>query len=669
MARQPLTGIAGCSLLASVLVAGACRKDPPYEGVFAIPVAAGVLQPEGGSPWSEPVAYVANARGGRIVPLLLQQGVFLHDDPFASFLPATPLPTGGARALGAVAAWASPECADARQPGAGADLDCRVSVFAGDAAWATLVEVQHVLRIEDGFPVEGWSDADGEHAAPTFDRGDDDDDVADDADVRFVDADANGNEPHLLSVAVRYGATATESWVVEWDGVDSWIVTGSRSGRQGDRLFPGDTFRADEDQLTFWIDGAGTCGPDPDGVRVCDRFELETRAGTVEHDVGGIPLALSTAPDRSRVAMIVHDRDADRPVLRFWDPATSTLGATIDLGADTAPNRFTWSEDGARLLVADRSRAAIWSVDTAAGDAVTEIPLPWPALDVAHLGGPEEAFFVLQSDGRTVWKVDAATGLAVDVNPHLAGDQGMVFDAPVNGIEAIPVEHLYVSTDDAGVRRSGRSVAIALSNSRTVFMEEESGCLQPDIYGPRTVVTGSFTTAGDYTSNFEDVVGGPFLQVNDLNDRHVLVSSCAGIAYPENWTLRFDAVAQAWQVEGNISGVQERMAIEDERYISDDGSVSFVLRAGAVASRPGWSLTFSVLDGVAAATGDADADGLPEWLMANPADPVFFSYVVGPAVGGWREYDERGFVLGLGTGSDRVGRVDPQEADVDIIWE
>ncbi len=662
MARQSL------SILVIALVA--CRNDAPYRGSFAIPVAAAVLQPEGGSPWSEPVAYVANARGGLIVPLLLQQAVFLTDDPFSSFLPAARLPTGGGRSLGAVAVWASPECADARQPGAPAELDCRVNVFAGDAAYGHLVEVPHVLRIADGFPVEGWTDLDGEHRGPTFDRADDEDDVANAADVRFVDADGNGSRPQLLNLTVQNGATATESWTVEWDGVDRWVVTGSRSGRQEDTLFPGDPFRADEEQLAFWIDGIGSCGEDADGVRACDRFEIETRAGTVEHDVGGTPIALSTTPDRARIAMIVHDAALDRPVVRFWDPAAATLGPVVDLGADAAPNRFTFSEDGGRLLVADRSRPVVWSVDLAAGDAVTEIPLPWPVLDVSHLAGDAgEALFVLQADGRTVWKVDLATGLPLDVNPYLAGDQGLVFEAPVNGIEAVPVEQLYVASDDDGVRRSGRSVAIALSNARTVFLEEESGCLQPDIYGPRTLVTGSFGTQGDYSTNFDDVASGPFLQINDLNDRHVLVASCGGIARPENWTLRFDAVAQAWQVEGNVSGIQSSMVTEDQRYISDDGSVSFVLRAGAIASRPGWVMSFSVLEGVAAATGDADGDSLPEWLMANPADPVFFSYVVGPATDGWREYDERGFVLGLGTGSDRVGRIDPQEADVDIIWE
>ena len=142
MARQSLT--------LRALAAVACRTDAPYRGSFAIPVAAAELQPEGGSPWSEPVAYVANARGGLIVPLLLQQAVFLTDDPFASFLPAARLPTGGGRTLGAVAVWASPECVDARQPGSATDLDCRVNVFAGDAAYGQLVEVQHILRIADG---------------------------------------------------------------------------------------------------------------------------------------------------------------------------------------------------------------------------------------------------------------------------------------------------------------------------------------------------------------------------------------------------------------------------------------------------------------------------------------------------------------------------------------
>jgi hypothetical protein len=656
--------------LAFLALAMACRKPPPYDGAFEVPVAAAVLQPELGSPWSEPVGYVANARGGQIVPLALKHGTFLTDDDFVSFLPSNELPTGGARVLDSVATWASPECADARQPGAPLDSDCRVTVFAGDSHNATMVEVPHVIRIEGGFPVEGWVDDEGEHIdGPTFDRDGDGDNAITADDVSFFDADGSGNAVTLGGLALERGWTTTEHWSVSFNGDGNWTVSGSRSGRQEHFARTGVGFIGDKRRVAFTINGEGSCGSDARGETVCDHFEFDTRSGVVEHDVGGTPLALLTSPDRSKLAMIVQDLAIDAPLIRIYHPDTGALDAPVPLPNDAVPNRISWGEDGARLFVADRGRTDAWSIDTANGNAITEIPLPFRTLDVANLDGEAgDLLFAVSDDGFTVYKVDLATGALADLNPYLPGDQGMEFDAPVNGIEAIPLRHLYTSYDDSGVRESGRSIAIALSSSRTVFMEETSGCLMPDQFGPRTYISGSYGTQADYQPNFDEDYG-PVLAQNELNNRHVMVSTCAGTAKPENWTLRYDLSQLGWTVEGNRSGLQQNVAIEDQRYISDDGSVSFVVRAGGVPSFPGWEMSFTILDGVASVLGDPDGDGLPEWVLGNPADPVFFHYTVGPTTGDWKKVDDRAFVLGIGTGSDRVGRIDPQEADVDIAWQ
>jgi hypothetical protein len=656
VARQPLILIAWLA---------ACREDEPYDGSFEVPVAAGVLQPERGSPWVEPVAYVANGVGGQIVPLLAKKGTFLVDDTYASFLPSRQLPTGGARALQSVAVWASPACADARAPDAPAVVDCQVTVWAGDARdGGSLVEVPHVLRVEAGFPVEGWTDVDGEHLdGATWDRADDADDVADAGDITFEDVDQSGNTATLSAVEIKSGWTTTEDWTVTWDGVAAWRITGSRSGPQEKAALPGEPWVGDERRLAFTVDAAGTCGD-----AGCDRFTLQTRSGVVDHDIGGVPLALALSTDRATLASIVHDRVTDLPVLRFLRPDTGAVAIDVPLAEGALPNRISWGEDGL-LWVADRGRASVWSV--APNGTATEIPLPFRTLDVALLGS---TLFVVAEDGYTVWRLDRDTGALLDGNPWVPDAQGMAFDAPVNGIEAIPVDHLYVGVDDGNVRLSGRTIAVALASSEVMFLEEDTGCLMQDIYGPRTLATGSYGSSLDYSTNFDDAfygTYGAFLEANALNDRHVMVAGCAGTAKPENWTLRFDEARQGWEVEGNRSGVQGALAIEDQRYVSDDGSVSFVVRAGAAPSAQGWQITFVVDDGIATATGDENGDQLQEWLLANPADPIFFHYTVGPTPDdlGWKTYDDRGFVLVLGTGSDRVGRVDPQEADIDIAWQ
>ncbi|MBA2319605.1 MAG: hypothetical protein H0V89_00505 [Deltaproteobacteria bacterium] len=654
MDRKPV------ALLAAVALAG-CRIDPPYDGAFEIPVAAGILQPELGSPFDEPVAYVANARGGQVVPLFLKQGTFLVDDPTVSFLPANQLPTGARRVLTSAAVNTSPECAELT--GEVASAECAVTIFVGDAYSGLLLEVPHVLRMEGGFPVEGWSDDEGDWFDPTWDRSDDDDRDETPADIVFTDAVSGDGAPELVDLELKKGWTTTETWTVTWDGSEAWIVEGTASGRQEKTALSGLPYIGDDRRVEFTVTAAGSCA---EGV--CDTFTFETRTGVREHDVGGTPLVLAMSPDRSRLAMIVQDALLDVPMVRFFDPATRTQTGDLALPPDSRPGRLSWDAAGSRLFVADHGHPAAWSVDVGNGDALTEIPLPWPIFDVANLAGEDlDRLFVLENDGTTVWTLDLATGELLDTNPWQLGLQGMVMQAPVAGIEALPLEHLYTSYDDEGVRRTGRTVAIVLTTGAVMFLEETTGCLMPDAFGPRTVIGESFSTTGDYDTNY-DLLLGPFLESNAINNRHVMVSQCAGTAFQESWVLHHDRNVSGWRVEGARSGEQPA-AIEDQRYITEDGAVSFVVRAGAIPSAQGYTITFDVLDGIATAVGDNDADGLPEWLLANPADPLFFSYEVGPTIGSWKKRDVRAFALVLGQAADRVGRVDPQEADVDLPWE
>ena len=134
--------------------------------------------------------------------------------------------------------------------------------------------------------------------------------------------------------------------------------------------------------------------------------------------------------------------------------------------------------------------------------------------------------------------------------------------------------------------------------------------------------------------------------------------------------LRYDELAQAWRVRGDLSGIQETLAYEDERYVSDDGEVSFLIQSGGTPTQDGWTMTFRVIDGLTAARGDNDGDATTrEVAIDNPGDPVYFHYRVGPDDQGWRPVDDRPFVLVTGQGSDLVGRVMPQEGLVDASWQ
>jgi len=72
---------------------------------------------------------------------------------------------------------------------------------------------------------------------------------------------------------------------------------------------------------------------------------------------------------------------------------------------------------------------------------------------------------------------------------------------------------------------------------------------------------------------------------------------------------------------------------------------------------------------VAEANGDADGDGEREVTLAVPGDPIGFRYEVGRRDGSWYRVDERALVLVVAGSDDAVGRIDPQEAIVDVVWE
>ena len=310
------------SWFAAALVALGCRNDLPYEGAFIVPTAAAVLHPEVGGPTAdhEPVGFVANGIGGRIVLLALKQGRFLNDDPTASFLRTNDLPTGGLRLLQSIAVYA-PEPFD-------------VVAFAGDAAFDQLVEVPWIVGSEvvDGreVPVESYAS--------------------------FYPPESSNPEVVLAAIEVKQGYTTSEVWTLTSDGV-AWDVVGSRSGRQPTRAEPGMPFAADERRVGFTINSAGAPG---------DTVTLETWSGLVEHDVGGTPYALAMSPDQRIMAMVVHDRAVDRPVVRWFDPAAKRVVGDLALPSDAAPHRLEWSEDGQTLFVSDLGRAAVWAARSVA---------------------------------------------------------------------------------------------------------------------------------------------------------------------------------------------------------------------------------------------------------------------------------------------------------------
>jgi hypothetical protein len=271
--------------------------------------------------------------------------------------------------------------------------------------------------------------------------------------------------------------------------------------------------------------------------------------------------------------------------------------------------------------------------------------------------------------GHSVWLLEATTGELRDINNATSETDGMTFDSPVLGVAAMHVEYEWPEVDNDGVHLRGRSVGVSLTSGQVVWMQESTGCLVQDVFGPRTTVSSQNYTSQDYETNFDNVGGGAFLEMNADASTHVQVANCAGIAQAETWTLRYDRNLQGWEATGSVTGLQQNIVYEDERYLTDKGEVSFVVRAGALPSEENWVVQFSVTAGVLSANGDNNNDLQFEVAFDYPSDPVFFQYRVGPYDGGWRPVDERPYLLVPLEGSDLVSRVKPQDAMVEVVWD
>lgn len=633
-------------MIVSLLLTG-CMQFQPAAPLFEVPQAAAVLQPEIGGPFEEPVGFVANSIGGQIVLLALKQGRPLTDDPTASFLPANQIATGDRRVLSSVAVYAP------------TDNRRQVTVFAGDRAFGELIAAPYIVDCVGEF--DRYADL-CENAPPGPVEG---------TRAFFRPFDVPGNA--RVRAGVKDGWTTTEIFTFTKVDEGSWFAEGSRSGTQPDLVVPGVLWSAEDRRLQILIEDEGE-------TVVGDTFTVETGNRLTTIDAGGAPLALTLAPDQSWLAVLIQDRTTDLPRLRWLDPATLTFGPDVGLPAGAEPHRLAVSEGGG-LLVADRARSAFYEVPWGSPDAV-DYPLPWPSFDVAGLRVEgEDQRFVVPIDAGSVWRYDPATQSLLDVNPAQSGDQGITFTAPVRGIEAMPLPYRAPELDDDLTRVELRSVAVSLADGRVVFVNERSGCLVQTPEGPRTNITTQTGTTGidvdlldiPQSANFLSRFDPPRSGASNV----VVVNDCAGIARAETWAVLFDQTQGNWEVEGSLSGVQERRVIEDERYVSDDGSVSFMLRSGPTPSVDGWRFDFNVLSGVAAATGDANLDGNIDVNVAVSGDPTFFFYRVGkpgpvvdPSIEG--NQDIRPFVLVTGGATNRVGRVDPADDRspvVEVGWQ
>jgi hypothetical protein len=600
---------------------------------FDGPVAAAVL-PDDVGPFEVPTGYVANSRSGTIVPLDLKMGRLLSDDPLTSFTRSAAVTTGHARLLADVAAVAGD--------------DGSVTLWAVDSAFVKLVRAPYVLSVDDdGFPVE---------FEPTA------------TDPVFVDADGSGDSPTLDNLTVRSGFTTTEDWSIEYDGT-RWWAKGSRSGTMQRAPVAGETYLSDNGEIEFDLSGSATLG---------DRFQFSTDTGLIEYDLGGYPTAVFA--QGGRVYVSVASDDAPRIVV--YDGVTGAYAGAIDLDAGAQPARMTAAPDG-RLFVADGALPQVWAVrfdqdpDPATAPVET-IAIAAPAVDVAWQGGEDaqgvafDHLFVAPLGLLRVDVWDLATSTWVDPNPMDAETEGVFLGSPVSGLAASAGDVWMEHPTDWGGHARIPTVTVATSNGFAYQLEGSTGCAVMDERGPHGPNALYDTTEGYATFADQGDVSTVSLWIDDSTGDQIVPSDCGGVTRSETWTVTYNSASADWKVEGTLSGVQETRAVEDVRYVSDNGAVSFLLSPGSLPATDGDQFLFTTDNGLLVFSGtdeneDGTVDALGYWQF--PGRPVGFEVHSGPTGGGWDPYQVRQYALLPVVNSDFAARLHLDSGKTEVVYK
>lgn len=610
----PLGALSSCSSTTVV--------PPHFDG----PVAATVLQPETGGPFSAAIGFVSNSRGGRITPLDLKAGRILSDDPSSSFLRGSYIPTGAQRILGDIVV---------RAP----SVD-RIDVFVADFAWSRLLEVPYVVGL-DTAPIE---------IVPTA------------TEPLFEDLDGSGDSAELENLELRAGYTTTELWTLTYHE-GAWDVEGSRSGKQYYQARAGDNYHSSWREIQFDVVGTASEG---------DRITFSTDTGVIEHEVGGDIQAMLLSPDQGLLALSTFDRVSAETALKLFDPAGRALLGAIPLPKGSQPYRMDWDDLGERLFVADVSLPAVYEIQIDPGapekSLVTTIPMPAPVSDLAWiaLDDPETERLAVAPVGlNRVDLIDLIDGETIDPNPYTVEITGLDLGSPVTGLAAAPILVPTKETTSWGAHYERPLIAVSLFNGSLVELDARTGCLAPDAYGPRSyeVSTDDF----DFTDL--GATSDPYIWEDEATGRHITVNACPGLAVDETLDIVYNEAEQVWTVDGSRSGRFQEVARENERYISDQALLSFTIMSGLLPTTDGDSFLATIQSGVLRVTGDMDGDGTVDEPFKLPGEPETFWYYAGATGGGWDVPVKRVYALWPITNSDLVVRARMDKGNPEIVWE
>lgn len=603
-----------------ILLLLGCLDTVGLEGDFAGPDGAAILDADRG-PFSEPVAFVSNQRRGTIVPLDLKHGWNLAENPSASFIEAPHIATGAQRVLGTLAVWAP-------------DTQT-TTLYVADAFTGTLLEVPYVIAS---------SDAGIETVRPAL----------------VADPVASGAAT-VSKLELRRGRAATEDWTLTYYNGD-WRVEGSRSGLQSRHARFLEPFQSDDGSIELMLDGQADNG---------DTVTFSVDTGVVEHDLGGVVEDLLALPEAGLLLASVLNLDTEASALVAFDPAAGAVVGEIPLPVGARPWRMSAARSSDVLYVADSQASVVYEVlldaTDVTGSAVRSISLEAPAVDVAWQAGEGyEHLFVAEYGNASVRIFDVLADAWFDVNPATPEVDGIYTETHVIGLgpSLAPVRLQHTSDWDA--RPEDHVVAMTTYEGVVLIAEGATGCLILDENGPTT------TTAG--ATLFDDVApeSNPSMSTAGATGTSIQVNTCGGISKSETWAVTYDQAQGNWVVQGAVSGKQVGRAYEDERYVSDGGEISFLIRAGTLPSSSGDQFGFSVLAGFVEINGDRNNSGIADLgdvTIEALARPIPYTYLAGPEDGGWVAVNRKVGVVVPNTNGDNVLRVDLNAAQIDTVWD
>ena len=379
----------------------------------------------------------------------------------------------------------------------------------------------------------------------------------------------------MSAVTVIPGRTPSSTWTVTWrDGLQRWEVR-SAAGVDEKLAKTGDNFTADERAVKFEIRRTDGDAPPTDG----DTFTFETYNGldvvavsTTGRGVGLVAAGPDTAVLTTSSASLVA-----------FNMVSGLAEQTLALSPGAMPGGMELAPDGTTLWVADLGNPLVYRVDTVGAPAawtVTAFPVPIPMRDLA-VTGDGLRLFTLAADADDVFVFTVPDVRPVDILGITPEVDSLPLRSAIRSIAGARQPHVMKGT---GV--PAYPVLLTTHAGNVFFLNGSTGCADySDLRGPR--FTGIRFRDSALPSN-------PSFDLSSF-----AVTSCGGFIHNENWTLTYNGLLDAWEVQGSVTGKQSGLLTEGVPYTTDRGELSFqILGDVQLPSDDGDQFVFSLTDGI-----------------------------------------------------------------------